>query len=571
MRDLFYDQHLATPQDLILIDVKHMCLCYAEHPVRYVALSYCWPKNQVFRLTQSILGEMLGADSIRRRMLELPLRVQDAIHLTMDLGETYLWVDAVCIIQDVEESRKFQILQMDRIYSAAVLTIVLATSARAVDDIETYDSFYRYNENAEGIKQIVETVQNVHLAVPFDTVLNVVAKSRWDNRAWTCQEAMLSKRKLYFTECQVYFQCSCSVFCEDTIGEGCSPNSNVLVGTNLYNLGGSYTSRVMFGISHLQKTPYRNPNDAVSEYMFCIAEYMHRQISDPSDCLNAFYGIQNVLEYTMGTDFLHGLPRKYLDMALLWTRADQQKRRDISPFSDRNFNTLTIPSWTWAGWDSHANPASYHWVTDLRSEVSWFIVGQNHITPLEIEACPEGEHEFPQHGNQIIRAEGRPTGHLQSMISPNAGSRFETPTRERLQYLVCWTATAFFSLTLNEVPLYAHGNLWRNGIHLAIHDEERRWAGSIMMDRCWIAENCAASRRLEFMLLSRSEAYESFDGEQPQPAFFDERYFDDRTWCLINVMMIQRKDGCAERIAVGFIHEDAWVAVNPKPELITLI
>ena len=29
-----------TPQDLILIDVKRMCLCYAEHPVRYVALNY---------------------------------------------------------------------------------------------------------------------------------------------------------------------------------------------------------------------------------------------------------------------------------------------------------------------------------------------------------------------------------------------------------------------------------------------------------------------------------------------------------------------------------------------------
>ena len=157
------------------------------------------------------------------------------------------------------------------------------------------------------------------------------------------------------------------------------------------------------------------------------------------------------------------------------------------------------------------------------------------------------------------------------MISPKADSRFNMPTRERLQYLVCWTATAFFSLTLNEVPLYLHGRLWRYGVHLAIHDEESRWVRSIMMDRYWTAENCSASRRLEFMLLSRSEAYESFQGDQPQPAFFDERYFDDRPWCLLNVMMIQRKEECAERIAVGFIHEDAWVAANPKSELITLI
>ena len=191
---------------------------------------------------------MLGANSIKRKMVELPLRIQDAIHITMDLGETYLWVDAVCIIQDVEESKNPQILQMDRIYVEAFLTIVLATSIRAIDDIETYDSFYRYNENPEGIKQIVEMVQNVRLAVPFDTVSVVVAKSRWNTRAWTYQEALLSKRKLYFTECQVYFQCCCSVFCEDTIGEGCSPSSYVSVKSNLYNLGGPYTptARVNF-------------------------------------------------------------------------------------------------------------------------------------------------------------------------------------------------------------------------------------------------------------------------------------------------------------------------------------
>ena len=562
-----------TPQDLILIDVKRMCLRYAEHPVRYVALSYCWPKSQVFRLTQSILSEMLGADSIKRRMVELPLRIQDAIHITMDLGETYLWVDAVCIIQDVEESKKFQILQMDRIYGAAFLTIVLATSVRAVDDIETYDSFYRYNENPQGRKQIVETVQNVRLAVPFDTVANVVQHSRWDTRAWTYQEELLSKRKLYFTECQVYFKCCCGVFCEDTIGEGCSPSSYVFVGSNLYNLGGPYISNRSheFGTSHLRKTPYLNPDDAISDYQDYVSGYTSKRMSDPSDYLNAFYGIQNVLEYTMGTEFLHGLPRKFLDTALLWTLVDKQKRREVSPFSDRNFNSLTIPGWTWAGWDSGADLLSYYYVTGLRSEVSWFLVGQNHITPLEIEAFPEGAYYFPQNGNQIVRAEGRPIDHLQSMISPKAGSIFETQTRERLQYLVCWTATTFFNLTLDEVPLYDHGRLWRHGVHLAIHDEKKRWAGSIMMDRRWIAENCSKNSKLEFMLLSRSEAYMDFHGEQPQPAFFDERHFNDRPWCLLNVMMIQRKEGCAERIAVGFIHEDAWVAANPKSELIALI
>ena len=290
---------------------------------------------------------------------------------------------------------------------------------------------------------------------------------------------------------------------------------------------------------------------------------------DPSDVLNAFYGIQIVLECTMGTEFLHGLPRKYLDTALLWTLTGRQKRRSVSTFSDRKISGLSLPSWTWAGWDSPVTIISYFNITGLRSEVSWFLVDQNHLIPLETEAFPWGKHEFPQHGSQIVRAESRLADHLQSMLNQIAGFRFETPTQKRLQYLVCWTATVFFSLTLHRVPLYAHGEIWSHGVHLAIHDEKTRWVGAIMMDRGWVADNLSNSRRLEFMLLSRSEAYEKLI--QIRPEFFDERIFENRPWCLINVMMIQRKDGCAERIAVGFIHEDAWVEANPKSELITLI
>ena len=34
-----------------------------------------------------------------------------------------------------------------------------------------------------------------------------IAKSKWNTRAWTYQEALLSRRRLVFTPRQVYFQC----------------------------------------------------------------------------------------------------------------------------------------------------------------------------------------------------------------------------------------------------------------------------------------------------------------------------------------------------------------------------
>lgn len=569
----------TAPQDLVLIDVKRLCLCYPPQIPRYVALSYCWPTSDVFRLRQSILSEMLEIGSIERRMTELPLRIRHAIQVAADLGETYLWVDALCIVQDVKEIKKFQILQMNKIYGSAFLTIVSAPSVRTGDDTETCDGFPRYSENPEGLKQIVETVQNLHLAVSFDTVSEVLNTSRWNTRAWTYEESLLSKRRLYFTGCQVYFQCSCSVFCEDGIGEGNSPSLYIFEGSNLYNMGGLDTSEadeVYFGSLHLQRSPYLDPKEAYNDYSSHLVNYTLRHMSDPSDIFNAFYGIQNVLEYSMNTKFLYGLTRKYLDTALLWTLMGPHKRRVSSSFTDRRSNRVSIPSWTWAGWDSQVEPGAYFSVTGLRSEVCWFLIERNHYTLLETEAVEKGHYEFPHHDNKVTRSEGQPPNEFLSMTNSKPGSEFEPGSElERLnqaspQCLACWTATAFFVLTRNEVPLYGYGgNNWPDGVNLAIQNEKSRWVGAIMMNESWITENLSNSPEFEFMLLSRSEAHAASD--TPQLKFFDEDVFEKRPWCLINVMMIQREKRGAERLGVGFIHEDAWIAANPKSELITLI
>lgn len=47
--------------------------------------------------------------------------------LAAELGFDYLWIDALCIIQDSSEDQAFQIQNMTNIYASSFLTIIAAS------------------------------------------------------------------------------------------------------------------------------------------------------------------------------------------------------------------------------------------------------------------------------------------------------------------------------------------------------------------------------------------------------------------------------------------------------------
>ncbi|KAA6410866.1 MAG: hypothetical protein FRX48_05176 [Lasallia pustulata] len=93
------DMHLYN---LILIDVKNLYIFQTPDELaatlRFICLSYCWPPKKPFMLTQANFSELLQKGSIESKMELLPDAIRDAIHCVSDLGETYLWVDSLCII-----------------------------------------------------------------------------------------------------------------------------------------------------------------------------------------------------------------------------------------------------------------------------------------------------------------------------------------------------------------------------------------------------------------------------------------------------------------------------------------
>lgn len=560
---------IVQPRDLLAVNVKNQCLEYLPPKSRYVALSYCWPVGDTFKLTQACLDGLLEAESLKNKMHELPQTIQDAIHCVFELGETYLWVDALCIIQDSETHKRLHLSQMDRIYGSALLTIV---SAGVFQDATSGSvGLPRYRENPRGARQKVALVRGLRLLTCYESIEQIIQQSRWGGRAWTFQESLLSRRLCYFTDIQVYFQCSCSVFCEDGVGEAQMLFAYITSASNLWNMGRPYSSdsaQTYYGTRHLRRWPYQDRLEAIREYREYVGNYRSRKMSFSSDILNAFQGLQNIMQHSMSTEFWYGLPEKYFDTALLWVLKGPHTRIGISPF-DHTPTNPRFPSWSWVGWDSEVTMDSYFYITGLRHEVYWLVISRNgQAISIEPEA-PTQESEFPASGNKDVSPGNLPHDDPPLRVQP----RHEVDTNSEdwrfPEFLACWTTLAVFYISGKIAPVGTAIQRLPNQINLVISDDSDNWVGSIVMDPRWAADHLLPIQSFEFMLLSRSE-----DSKQyhlvPQPKFFDENFLLKRKWCMLNVMLIEREGNIARRLGVGIIHEDAWLVAEPRTMFIKL-
>jgi hypothetical protein len=189
---------------LIVIDVNKKCVVGAPPQCCYVALSYRWGKATTLTHTRSnsdrLKTEGMLVDSI------LPATVRDAMSLVMAVGEKYLWVDALCIVQDDFEAKQVKIAQMGLIYSLSAFTI---TAAAGQDS----------NAGLPGVRPGTRRMTQETFQIGDQKLLTVidgpyyggVQSSHWNTRAWTMQEKVLSKRKLIFTDRQVLGLLECNL------------------------------------------------------------------------------------------------------------------------------------------------------------------------------------------------------------------------------------------------------------------------------------------------------------------------------------------------------------------------
>ena len=102
----------------------------------YLALSHCWGKTQPVTLTEVRLRNSPVAFPLRT----LPQTLRDALVVASHLGLRYIWIDALCIVQDSYEGWdwKKESAKMDQIYGNATLTIAAASATSTIEGIFSF-------------------------------------------------------------------------------------------------------------------------------------------------------------------------------------------------------------------------------------------------------------------------------------------------------------------------------------------------------------------------------------------------------------------------------------------------
>lgn len=116
---------------LRLIDVMQHCLVETRELHRYVALSYIWGAVSNFKLTKSNLSRLLVPGVLQEIFRQLPRTICDAITLCRMLNVRYLWVDALCLLQNDAQDLERGVNVMDQIYERSWFTIVAAAGTDA--------------------------------------------------------------------------------------------------------------------------------------------------------------------------------------------------------------------------------------------------------------------------------------------------------------------------------------------------------------------------------------------------------------------------------------------------------
>ena len=306
----------------------------------YSTLSYCWGSNNQFLTTKDNLSQMEQGIEISR----LCPAIQDAIFITRNLHVRFLWVDALCIIQEGDEGKDWreQGQIMGLIYARSCVTLAAASTGDCgksfLDEprrpVFVKMPFREKPQSPEGGSILLE-IPKFDFTEDFEE--NVYG-SALAKRAWAMQERMFSPRTIHFTSTQIYWECRNLFWAED--GEA----------TDALGYDGSHrASAFLDSISNALimctaegDSSYKKDSGIflfLSVWCDVVKEYSTMDLTYPSDRLPAIAGLAHLASLAVPGAYLSGLWECDLANGLLWTAREYPMALP---------STKSAPSWSWA-------------------------------------------------------------------------------------------------------------------------------------------------------------------------------------------------------------------------------
>jgi hypothetical protein len=325
----------AKPE--FLIDVHQNSVVAAlPHAASYVALSYTWGLGRNLKNTKATLQELRQPGSLKlpRFAAQLPETIQNTIDLVRELGERYLWVDALCIIQDDPASLSRNLNQMQLIYASSVFCIMAATGCGAEFGLRGLKGLSPARDLELYVYDLADGDKLIEVDHTMSQDPTAGTKYSYHQRGWTFQEWLFSRRRLVFNHGPLMWQCQCARWRE--------------------------TSRVNpeadshWALMSRSRESGLDPSPSIWEFMSLVPTFNTKSLTMQEDAARAFAGIQAMLHRVHPGGLLYGLSEFFFEIALAWSSLyDNVERRQAS--DPTKVLEDGLPSWSWLGWYGRVN------------------------------------------------------------------------------------------------------------------------------------------------------------------------------------------------------------------------
>lgn len=279
----------------------------------YCILSYCWGRPGNAITTKSNISERMKGIPLT----SLPTLLREAVLTARVLGFDYIWIDALCIIQDDEEDWAREASVMHKLYSRADLTITSLVAADSRDKLFQPRPRRVCRPVPMNFGHIVPKRERlpfkkgsvVELAVYPDREIarETAVRGPVHQRAWILQEQAMSTRLLYFGAGLLHWECLHVYILEpypsmSFYGDASSNGSN--------NNSSFYQNRhrklVHKGLLQLEDLR-SSREDPFEVWQAQVQEFTTRQMTKRSDRIPAFLAISKSIEMVLQDEFVGGI------------------------------------------------------------------------------------------------------------------------------------------------------------------------------------------------------------------------------------------------------------------------